>query len=41
MPLRKRSYLAAQLLEKAGFEYIRSVRGGMGAWLHAKYDYVK
>ena len=37
----KRSYLAAQLLEKAGFEYIRSVRGGMGAWLHAKYDYVK
>jgi len=37
----KRSYLAAQLLEKAGFEYIRSLRGGMIAWQRAGYDSAK
>ncbi|UYP45374.1 Coenzyme A disulfide reductase [Candidatus Lokiarchaeum ossiferum] len=35
-----RSYMAGRLLQRAGFEYIRSVQGGMIAWVRAGYKYV-
>ena len=34
-----RSMLAAKALESQGFEFIRSVRGGMVAWVRNKYPY--
>ncbi len=35
-----RSLMAAKLMEAHGFEYIRSVRGGMVSWVRNKYPYV-
>jgi NADPH-dependent 2,4-dienoyl-CoA reductase/sulfur reductase-like enzyme/rhodanese-related sulfurtransferase/TusA-related sulfurtransferase len=36
-----RSFMAGRLLERAGFEYIRSLQGGMISWVRSKYNFIK
>ena len=36
-----RSFMAGRFLERAGFEFIRSARGGMISWVRSKYKYVR